>query len=76
MTKRTIYELTRELQTLYSLEESKARELGNQLEALGKAYLRLRELIGPDAFDTPHAPSPEQVWKVTEDALIKRLGQT
>lgn len=40
---------------------------------LSKAYLRLRAII-PGAFDTPHAPSREQVWQVTEDALKKVLG--
>jgi len=39
---------------------------------LSQAYLRLRSLI-PGAFDTPHAPSPEQVWDVTERALKRAL---
>ncbi len=35
---------------------------------LSDAYLRLRARI-PGAYRTPHAPTPQQVWKVTEDAL-------
>lgn len=41
--------------------------------ALGKAYLRLRQIIGPLAFQTPEAPSREQVWETTENALRARL---
>lgn len=41
--------------------------------ALGAAYLRLRELI-PGAFDTPHAPTAEQVWSHTEERLKVALG--
>jgi len=37
---------------------------------LSEAYLRLRSLI-PGAYDTPRAPSAEQVWAVTERALGK-----
>lgn len=36
--------------------------------ALSDAYVRLRAKI-PGAFDTPHAPTAEQVWDVTEKAL-------
>lgn len=36
--------------------------------ALSKAYVRLRSKI-PGAFKTPYAPSAEQVWKITEEAL-------
>lgn len=39
---------------------------------LSEAYVRLRALI-PGAFDTPHAPTPEQIWKTTEDALRRLL---
>ena len=39
--------------------------------ALSDAYLRLRRLI-PGAFDTPTAPTAEEVWITTESAL-KRL---
>jgi len=37
---------------------------------LSMAYVRLRALI-PGAFDTPYAPTPEQVWTATEQALVK-----
>lgn len=37
---------------------------------LGQAYLRLRHIIGHGAFNTPHAPTPEQVWETTEQALL------
>lgn len=41
--------------------------------ALSDAYLRLRALI-PGAYDTPHAPTPEQVWGTTEAALRRALA--
>ncbi len=44
--------------------------------ALSEAYLRLRVLIGDEAFKTPHAPTAEQVWNITEAALVKRLAGT
>jgi len=40
--------------------------------SLSDAYLRLRAMI-PGALKTPHAPSPEQVWEVTENALKSAL---
>lgn len=40
--------------------------------ALSEAYLRLGHLI-PGALDTPHAPSREEVWRTTEEALMKLL---
>lgn len=39
---------------------------------LGQAYLRLRHMI-PGALNTPHAPTPEQVWETTEQALLDLL---
>lgn len=43
-------------------------------QKLSAAYLRLRALI-PGAFDTPHAPSSEEVWQVTENALKNLLAR-
>lgn len=43
-------------------------------QKLSDAYLRLRAMI-PGAFDTPFAPTPEQVWRTTEDALSKLVGK-
>ena len=43
--------------------------------ALSDAYLRLRQLIGRKAFDTPHAPTVEQVWTTTEIALADLVAQ-
>jgi len=43
-------------------------------QALGRAYLRLRALI-PGAYDTPHAPSSDEVWQVTENALKNLLAR-
>ena len=40
---------------------------------LSAAYLRLRAMI-PGAYDTPNAPTPEQVWEVTEAALRRLLS--
>lgn len=42
---------------------------GIQSGELHKAYLRIRKMLGNGAFKTPHAPTPEQVYLVTEDAL-------
>jgi hypothetical protein len=55
-----------------------AAEVDRQRErerALSAAYLRLRQLIGQRAFDTPPAPTAEQVWAVTENALIELTTQ-
>ena len=41
---------------------------------LSRAYLRLRKLI-PGAYDTPTAPTGEQVWAITEQALRVALRQ-
>lgn len=43
--------------------------------ALSDAYLRLRRLIGQRAFDTPHGPTGEQVWEVTETALRELVAE-
>ncbi len=48
------------------------REVEEGDRRLHDAYLRLRGMI-PGAFDTPHAPSGEQVWATTEAALLKML---
>jgi hypothetical protein len=41
---------------------------------LSDAYLRIRsDLSDWGAFDTPHAPTPEQVWKTTERALNRLM---
>lgn len=42
---------------------------------LGRAYLRLRSIIGRRAFDTPFGPSPEQVWETTEKALMELIAE-
>lgn len=62
---------------------ARAEGLENQLDHyrdaerdLGKAYLRLRSILG--AFDTPHGPTAEQVWAHTEDrakGLVAQLGK-
>lgn len=49
---------------------SRGKEAAVNESDLSGAYLRLRALI-PGAFDTPHAPSAEQVWATTERALIR-----
>lgn len=40
---------------------------------LSNAYLRLRSMI-PGAYDTPHAPTSQQVWETTENALKRALA--
>lgn len=42
-----------------------------------EAYLRLRCKI-PGALDTPHAPSAEMIWGITEralDALVEKAAR-
>lgn len=51
------------------------RELITQLRELSDAYLRIRQIIGKPAYDTPNAPSPAMVWETTEFALKVALGQ-
>lgn len=64
MSLRTATELQHELErTQRELEQWKADE-----RELSQAYLRLRQKI-PGAFLTPHAPSAQKVWQVTEEAL-------
>lgn len=48
--------------------ETRAAEYLKAKHDLSNAYLRLRAMI-PGAFDTPHAPTSEQVWETTENAL-------
>lgn len=55
-----------ELRTQLAESRDAERQLSN-------AYLKLRSMI-PGAYDTPHAPSSEQVWDVTEKAL-ERLAE-
>jgi hypothetical protein len=52
--------------------EGKYRELETIHIQLHHAYLRLRDLI-PGAYDTPYAPTPQQVWEHTEKSLRDAL---
>jgi len=54
-------------------ESERFKELLAQERALSDAYLRLREMI-PGAFDTPHAPTAEQVWAHTEKCLTALIA--
>lgn len=62
----------------WATEKERADQLEAELDdhqddlGLHHAYLRLRAMI-PGAFNTPHGPTPEQVWKTTEDALANAL---
>lgn len=47
---------------------AEAEEWRRAERRLSEAYVRLRKMI-PGAFDTPHAPTYEQVWQTTEAAL-------
>lgn len=45
--------------------------------SISNAYVRLRDII-PGSHDTPHAPTREQVWAITEEAaksLVSRATQ-
>jgi hypothetical protein len=55
--------------------QARNRELASQLQELSAAYLRLRQIIGGPAFDTPTAPSAQVIWETTEFALRVALGQ-
>lgn len=55
-------QIIRDIQQLKEFRVSEQR--------LSMAYVRLRALI-PGAFDTPHAPTAEEVWEITEQALIR-----
>jgi hypothetical protein len=52
--------------------ESKRQYYQDAERELSNAYLRLRQIL--NAFDTPHAPTPKQVWDHTE-AKAKQLRQ-
>lgn len=55
-------------------EYQEALSIAATTHGLHEAYLRLRSLI-PGAFETPHAPTAEQVWTTTEDALKSYIAQ-
>lgn len=50
--------------------EKQIAELRAAEKKTSDAYLRIRELV--NAFDTPHAPTPEQIYELTE-RKIKEL---
>ena len=56
-----------------ALEQTARIEVrASEYNALGKAYIRLRALI-PHAFETPHAPTQQQIWEHTENCLRRVL---
>jgi len=60
----------------YEAVKQERDELINAKHKLSDAYLRLREILG--AWDTPKAPTSEQVWKHTEDkayALVAHVNE-
>lgn len=66
------------IQELERINSNLAAEVDAQRQrehALSDAYLRLRRLIGPRAFDTPHGPTGEQVWATTEAALVEVMAE-
>lgn len=57
--------------------EQELKDLQVLNRKLSSAYLRLRAKI-PGAFDTPLAPTPEQIWETTEkslDKMVERIHQ-
>lgn len=60
--------------TLEGMAVVEIERLTAEGRALSDAYVRLRALI-PGAFKTPHAPTPEQVWETTENALRALLAE-
>lgn len=62
------------LERLKEAEAGRASILSDE-HRLSAAYLRLRLMI-PGALATPTAPTSEQVWQTTEDALAVRLAES
>lgn len=54
--------------------ERQRDELRVAEKMISDAYVRLRVMI-PGALDTPHAPTPEQVYETTETALRRALAK-
>lgn len=54
------------------IQEDARQDVLDAEHKLSEAYVRLRRLI-PGALDTPYAPTPEQVYFTTEQALEKLL---
>jgi len=54
------------------LAQKQIANLEHLHEQLHMAYLRLRSLI-PEAYNTPFGPTPQEVWKHTEDCLRRAL---
>jgi hypothetical protein len=70
--------LAQRIKQLEKLNATLAAEVDRQREreqALSAAYLRLRQLIGRKAFDTPYGPTGEQVWITTEAALVELVAE-
>jgi uncharacterized coiled-coil protein SlyX len=63
-------------QIITELQQVLAEQRGamKAVNDLSAAYIRLRDRI-PGAFDTPHAPTPEQVWSTTEAALDRMAAR-
>lgn len=55
-------------------KQDELARLREEYQQLSQAYLSLRTLI-PGSFNTPHGPSHEEVWNVTENAA-KRVVDT
>jgi len=55
---------------LWETQAAKIKELESHLKLLSESYLRLRSMI-PGAYNTPTAPTAEQVYSITESALEK-----
>lgn len=63
------------LEAVCALKDDEIEKLKHDGHALYSAYLRLREKIGHAAFNTPYAPTPEQVWETTEAALDAQMAE-
>lgn len=59
------------LHWIKQIQQDARNDIFNIEEELSAAYVRLRKLIGQEAFNTPFAPTAEQVWETTEKALAK-----
>lgn len=53
--------------------ERRLAEMTTAEHNLSDAYLRIRALL--NAWDTPHAPTPQQIWEHTENKLKEIISR-
>lgn len=61
------------IDSLLEQAHDKYQQLQDSETRLSKAYLRIRTML--EAWDTPHAPTSEEVYRVTERALENLIAE-